>query len=45
MNLSLIKIKREVPNPEGVLVYPIWIPMVGVIVNVSLLIIQLFSII
>ncbi|TLP36239.1 APC family permease [Arcobacter arenosus] len=45
MNLSLIKIKREVPNPEGVLVYPIWIPIVGVIVNVSLLIIQLFSII
>ncbi len=45
MNLSLIKIKREVPYPEGVLVYPIWIPMVGVIVNVSLLIIQLFSII
>jgi len=45
MNLALIKIKREVPNPEGVLVYPLWIPMVGVIVNVCLLVIQLFSII
>ncbi len=45
MNLSLIKIKKETPNPEGVLIYPIWIPILGIIVNVCLLIIQLFSII
>jgi amino acid transporter len=45
MNLALIKIKKREANPEGVLVYPVWIPILGVIVNISLLIIQLFSII
>ncbi len=45
MNLALIKIKRNEPNPEGILVYPIWIPILGVIVNICLLVVQLFSII
>lgn len=45
MNLALIKIKRKEPNPEGILVYPIWIPILGVIVNICLLVVQLFSII
>lgn len=45
MNLALLKIKRKDPNPEGILAYPTWIPIIGVIVNMILLFIQIFSIV
>ena len=45
MNLALIKIKRENPNPEGILLVPVWIPIIGIIVNVTLLFIKVFSVV
>ena len=45
MNLALIKIKLKDPNPQGVICYPMWIPILGIIVNLILLFIQIFSVV
>ena len=33
INLALIKVKMRTPKPEGVMVYPLWIPCAGLIAN------------
>lgn len=43
MNIALIKIKLQDPNPVNIISYPIYIPIIGVVLNVILLLIQLFS--
>ncbi len=45
MNLALIKIKLNNPKPKGIISYPIIFPILGIIVNLIILFIQLFSII
>ncbi len=45
MNLALIKIKYENPNPTGIISYPIIIPILGVCANIVILFIQIFSVI
>lgn len=45
MNLALIKIKLKSPTPEGIINIPFWIPTLGIIVNVLLLCIQIFSVV
>ncbi len=40
MNLSLLRIKRRDPHPEGVRVIPRWIPAGGIIASVCLLLFQ-----
>ena len=42
MNLSLIRIKQKDPNPVGITTYPMWIPILGLILNIILLLIQIF---
>lgn len=44
MNVALIKIKFQNPNPEGIITYPMYIPIIGIIVNLILLFIQIFSV-
>jgi basic amino acid/polyamine antiporter, APA family len=44
MNLALIKIKLKNPSPKGLLSYPMWVPILGIIVNITMLIIQISSI-
>lgn len=42
MNLSLIRIKQKDPNLIGIISYPMWIPVLGIILNLILLLIQIF---
>ena len=42
MNLSLIRIKQKDPHPIGITSYPMWIPILGIILNIMLLSIQIF---
>lgn len=44
MNIALIKIKMQSKTPEGIISYPIYIPIIGIIINITMLGIQLFSI-
>lgn len=41
MNLALIKIKRKEPKIDGIISYPMWIPIAGFVLNISLLCIQI----
>lgn len=41
VNLSLIIIKRRDPRPEGVVIFPAWIPVVGVFLSVGLIVVSL----
>jgi amino acid transporter len=43
INFALIKIKLKVPNPEGVKTYPIWIPIISIILNIAMLGFQIVS--
>ena len=43
VNLSLIKIKRAHPKPEGVNVYSIWVPRLGFVSAFLFLLIELYS--
>jgi amino acid transporter len=45
MNLALIRIKLKNPKAEGIISYPIIFPILGIIVNLIILFIQVFSII
>ena len=42
MNLSLIRIKQKDAHPIGITSYPMWIPILGIILNIMLLSIQIF---
>ena len=37
VNLSLVRIKRLEPEPQGVRVFPFWIPIVGFLVSAGFL--------
>lgn len=41
INLSLIRIKRREPRPSGITVYPLWIPLVGLIACSGLVVLQI----
>ena len=43
MNLALLRIRKKNPNPEGIFTFPVWIPITGIILNITLLIVQFFS--
>ena len=43
VNLALIKIKREQPKPEGIRVFPLWLPSLGFITTMTFLLIELVS--
>jgi APA family basic amino acid/polyamine antiporter len=42
VNLSLIRIKRREPRPEGVIFYPGWVPVAGLVLSIALMAISLF---
>ncbi|MGB5964939.1 MAG: APC family permease [Sulfurimonadaceae bacterium] len=44
VNVALIRIKLQDPDPEGVYLIPLWVPVTGVVVNSTFLLLQLFSI-
>jgi APA family basic amino acid/polyamine antiporter len=41
VNLSLIRVKRRAPKPEGVKCYPLWVPGVGLASTLALVIFQI----
>lgn len=43
INLSLWRIKVKAPRPEGIKIYPIWVPIVGVVLNFSVLVFQIYN--
>ena len=43
VNLSLILIKRHAPPAEGVRVFPLWIPIVGLITSSGFVLIKLIT--
>ena len=43
VNLALIRIKRRDPKPEGIRVFPVWLPVLGLITVVSLLLVESVS--
>lgn len=44
VNLSLLRIKRREPRPEGIRVFPAWIPAGGIIASLGLLLFQLSAV-
>lgn len=44
MNFALIKIKKQNPNPTGIVSYPMIIPILGIIINITFILIQVSSI-
>jgi len=42
VNVSLIRIKRRSPHPEGVTVFPAWIPYAGAVLSFGLIVVSLF---
>ncbi|MEN8146745.1 MAG: APC family permease [Campylobacterota bacterium] len=44
VNAALIRIKRRHPDPEGAYLIPYWVPVAGLVVNLTFLTLQLFSI-
>jgi len=45
MNITLIKIKRQRETPEGIISYPIYIPIIGIVINIFMIGIQFISLI
>jgi APA family basic amino acid/polyamine antiporter len=45
VNLALIRIKRLGPSPEGVRAMPLWVPVLGGLASVGILLAQAFLII
>jgi amino acid transporter len=43
VNLALVKIKLKDPHPKRIKTYPIWIPLLAVILNVGMLGLQIFA--
>lgn len=43
VNLSLIRIKLKHPSPKDVKIYPIWIPIIAIVLNVAMLGFQVVS--
>jgi amino acid transporter len=43
VNLSLIRIKRRYEPPEGIRVYPLWVPYGGLLLAIALLVLQTLS--
>ena len=45
VNLSLYRIKKINPDPEGIKVFPIWIPLLGFVVSLFFVVMELINII
>ncbi|MCR4300060.1 MAG: amino acid permease [Sulfuricaulis sp.] len=43
INLSLVRIKRRVPRPKGVRVYPVWIPVAGFLAATGFVLFQIYQ--
>ena len=41
MNASLWWLKRRQPQPEGIVIYPVWLPVFGFLICIGLLLVQL----
>ena len=37
VNLALYRIKRKDPQPDGIRIYPIWVPLLGATVSAGML--------
>jgi amino acid transporter len=45
VNLSLVRIKRKHPRPEGIRIYPAWIPLAGFLSATGFVLFQLYQLI
>jgi len=43
INLSLVRIKRRQPRPEGIRIYPVWIPIAGFLTATGFVLFQLYQ--
>ncbi|BAV34043.1 amino acid permease [Sulfuricaulis limicola] len=43
VNLSLVRIKRKHPRPEGITIYPAWIPLAGFLSATGFVLFQLYQ--
>ena len=43
VNIALIRIKRKAPHPEGLTTFPMFVPIIAIILNLTLLGIQIIS--
>ncbi len=41
INLSLVRIKRRYPRPDGIRVYPLWVPVTGLLTTTGFVLFQL----
>ena len=42
VNVSLIRVKRHDPNPQDMIVFPVWVPYLGFIVSAGFVLLELF---
>lgn len=45
MNIALIKIKIQRETAENIISYPIYVPIIGIVINISMLLIQFISLV
>jgi hypothetical protein len=43
INLSLVRIKRKHPRPEGIRIYPAWIPLAGFLSATGFVLFQIYQ--
>jgi amino acid transporter len=43
VNLALLHIKRKHPRPEGLIVFPVLIPLLGFVVSAAFIVLELIS--
>jgi amino acid transporter len=43
INLSLVRIKRRQPRPEGIRIYPAWIPLAGFLTATGFVLFQIYQ--
>jgi len=43
INLSLLRVKRRDPHPEGVYTFPFWLPLLGLLASVGMILLQLYQ--
>jgi len=45
VNLSLLQVKRKQPKPEGLIIFPLYVPLLGFLVSAGFVVLELLSLI
>ena len=43
VNLSLIRVKRSNPSPDGLIIFPFWVPVLGFLLSTGFVLLEAFS--